>query len=59
MTKNDALKDIKEHEEYLKAKDSTKVFMRSWLPHRKSSTLFSLSTVNVRIPSFTANWRPH
>ena len=32
MTKNDALKDIKEHEEYLKAKDSTKVFMRSWLP---------------------------
>jgi len=32
MTEKDSLKDVQEHEEYLEAKDSTQVFMRSWLP---------------------------
>ena len=32
MTEKKSLRDVQEREEYLEAKDGTKVFMRSWLP---------------------------
>ena len=35
MTEEYQLKDIQEHEEYLEAKEGTRVFMRSWLPQQE------------------------
>jgi len=42
MTENDSLKDVQEHEEYLKAKDGTQVFMRSWLPQEIEHVVFAV-----------------